>query len=354
LFGGRGLYYDRVIFDVSIDEKQKLAHPEYTVLFAPRGVAPTGSQIAWNDAYLTTDKSVLDPLVTAVGRPEAWLLDNEMKAPRSTHYNLGIRQLLRDWAVSVAYTGVRGVDQLALNWANIGLNPNGSCCDFSFDLGLHGFSNFIYSSNDVKTWYDALVLQLDRPYQRATQNEIGWGGGLSYTHSTRYLQGVDNLGDVFAFPNTVAIRKHPSNDEKDRVVANWIVDLPYLYGVQFSGLATFGGKYRLDVGCPVRFCGEGTTGNQYQRGGFTVPGMFPYRNLDFRLRKDFPIRAAGPRGRFGVIVDVFNALNRDNFGCYRTGNRDEMAGTPPTPVYGKPTCVVTDARRYQLGAEYSF
>lgn len=353
-FGGWGIYYDRVLFDVIVDEKLKLSHPTYTVQFAPRGVAPTGSQVAWNDSYLTTNRAVLDQLVGIAGRPEAWFIDNDMKVPKSTHYNLGVRHILRDYAISVAYVGVRGEDLLTLNWANFGLNAQGRCCT-SFDLGPRGFSNFIYSSNDAKTWYDAVVLNLERPYQRSSPRAIGWGGGIAYTHSSRYLEGVDNLGDLFAFPNTAGIPKHPANDEKDRVVANWIVDAPYLYGIQFSGIATFGGKYRLDVGCPARFCGEGTTGNQFERGGFTVPGTFPYRNVDFRLRKDFPRFG---QTRVGVLFDVFNALNRDNFGCYRVGNRDETitVGTPPTPVnvFGKPNCVVSDARRYQLGAEINF
>ena len=353
LFGGWGIYYDRVLFDIAVDEKLKLTHPTYTIRFAPRGVAPPPGQTAWNDAYLTTDRAVLDQLVGVSGRPEAWFIANDAKVPRSTHYNVGVRQLVRDWAMSLAYVGVRGEDLFTLNWANFGLNAQGRCCT-AFDLAPHGFSNFIYSTNDAKTWYDALQLQLERPYQRASRGAIGWGAGLSWTHGTRQLQGVDNLGDLFAFPNTAGIPKHPSNDEKDRVVGNWIVDLPYLTGFQFSGLATFGGKYSLDVGCPVRFCGEGTTGNQYERGGFTVPGTFPYRNIDVRLRKDFPIPRAGREGRVGVLFDVFNVLNRDNFGCYRVGNRDETIGTPPRNVFGQPTCVVTDARRYQLGAEYSF
>lgn len=214
LFGGWGVYYDRVLFDIMVDEKLKLTHPSYTVRFAPRGVAPPAGQVAWNDAYLTTNRAVLDPLVTSVGRPEAWLIDNDMKVPKSTHYNLGVRQLLADWAVSLAYVGVRGVDQLTLNWANFGLNAQGRCCT-SFDLGPHGFSNFIFSSNDAKTWYDALQVQLERPYQAATASSIGWGAGLSYTYATRQLEGVDNLGDLFAFPNTEGIPKHPANDEKD-------------------------------------------------------------------------------------------------------------------------------------------
>ena len=353
LFGGWGIYYDRVLFDVAVDEKLKLTHPTFTIRFAPRGVAPPPGQIAWNDSYLTTDRGVLDQLVGVAGRPEAWFIANDAKTPKSTHWNVGVRQLIRDWAASLSYVGNRGEDLFVLNWANFGLDANGRCCT-SFDLAPHGFSNFIFSTNDVKTWYDALQLQLERPYQRRAAREIGWGGGLSWTYANRSLQGVDNLGDLFAFPNTEGIPKHPSNDEKHRIVANWIVDFPYLAGFQFSGLATFGGKYRLDVGCAARFCGSGTTGNQFERGGFTVPGTFPYRNIDVRLRKDFPIRQAGPEGRFSVLFDVFNVLNRDNFGCYRVGNRDETIGTPPRNVFGEPTCVVTDPRRYQLGAEYSF
>src|SRR5205823_13024556 len=108
----------------------------------------------------------------------------------------------------------------------------------------------------------------------------------------------------------------------------------------------------------------GPTGNQYQRGGFLVPGLFPYQNVNLRLRKDFPVRGGTTvlaTGRIGVILDIFNALNHDNFGCFRTGNRTDSlpAPTPADPtrkisVFGKPTCVVTDNRRYQVGAEYKF
>jgi hypothetical protein len=123
-----------------------------------------------------------------------------------------------------------------------------------------------------------------------------------------------------------------------------MMDVPYLYGAQLSALITLGGKFRQDVGCPARFCGSGTTGNQFERGAFTVPGTFPYQSVDLRLRKDFPsIRGT----RLGITLDAFNIFNRDNFGCYNTGNRNDAN-------FGDPSCVVSDARRFVIGAEYDF
>jgi hypothetical protein len=347
VFGGFGIYYDRNLFDVAVDETQKISHPIYTIAFSPAGVAPGPGQVAWNPAYLTADRNALDALVGSTGKPEAWLINNDLKVPYSRQWNLGVRQVVADWTVSATYAGVRGLDQLTMNWANHGLKPDGTCC-IDFDTGPHGFSNFIYSTNDGKTWYDALMLQIDRPYQRFSTSDIGWGFGVAYTYANRSVQGMDNLGDLFEYPNALGIPKHSSSaasnalngDEKHRLVVNGVTDLPYLWGIQLSGIGTFGGKYTQDVGCPGRFCGP-----NYIRGGFTVPGLFPYQNVNLRVRKDFV--NLGTSKNFGLTVDLFNAFNRDNLGCYDTGD-------PKGANFGHATCVTTDARRIQLGAELDY
>ena len=336
LFGGFGVFYDRSYFDLSVDETLKLTHPEYTVFFADPDSTPATGQVAWSNSYLTTDTTVLKSLVASgqAGGREIWLIANDVKVPRSNQWNVGIRRSLGNVFVSAAYVGARGYDQLVFNWANITLNATGGCCVGS-GLG-HGFTNVLYSTSSGRTWYDALQVQVNRPYARI--GTVGWGAGLAYTYSTRSLEGVDNVDDHFAFTQASLIKKHPSNDEKSRVVANWTLDVPYAYGVQFSGLITLGSGQRVDVGA-------NRPGGSYQPGGFSppkygfiIPGAWRYRTVDFKLRKDFPSVSGST---VGVTADLFNALNFKNYGCYNTGN-------------SQPGCLVTDPRRLQIGAEYGF
>jgi len=264
VFGGFGIYYDRSIFDFSVDEIQKIARPTYQVRFADPDSAPKAGEAAWNNSYLTADTSVISSLARSTGQPEAFLLDNKMKPPKSTQFSLGVRRVIGSMVAQVSYQGQRGTDLFTYNWANFGLDTAGRCCT-SFNIGAHGFRNIIYSTNEGKTWYDALAFQLDRPYRRPPGG-IGWGGGVVYTYAKRSLAGVDNLNDITssfpgAFPNTKGIPKHADNggnDERHHVVLNWIADVPYLAGIQFSGLMTLGSGARLDVGCPSRFCGPAT------------------------------------------------------------------------------------------------
>lgn len=368
IFGGAGIYYDRSLFDFSIDEIQKIDRPTYTVRFAHPDTTPVpAGQVRWDDSLLTADTSVLSALARTFGQPEAFLLDNEMKPPRSTQFNLGIRRALGSWIASLAYQGQRGTDLFTYNWANIGLDSAGHTCTTgapgcpNFDIAAHGFRNFIFSTNDGKTWYDALSLQLDRPY-RPSAGGIGWGGGVVYTYAFRYVAGVDELNAFSGsfpggFPNARSIPKRldgGGNDERHRLVANWIMEVPQLFGIQFSGLITLGSGGRRDVGTHPRF--GGVKDSTYFPAAFTPPqqnlfvlGGWAYRRVDLKFRKDFP-EISGTT--LGVTVDVYNAFNFANWGGYPTNVPSPNPGR--TWSVGQPNAVVSDPRRVQIGVEYTF
>src|SRR6266576_3747410 len=350
-----GAFQPRLGF--SYDEIQKLARPSYTVVFAHPDSTPKTGEVAWNPSYLTADTSVLSALARSSGQPEAFLLDNKMRPPKSTQWSLGVRRRLGSLVASLSYQGQRGTDLFTYNWANIALNPATGLCCVSFNIGAHGFRNFIYSTNDGKTWYDALSLQLDRPY-RAAANGIGWGGGIVYTYATRYLAGVDNLNDIGGsfpggFPTALSIPKRTDccgTDERHHVVANWIVDLPQLAGIQFSGLVTLGSGGRQDVGTHPRV--GGIPDSTYFPAAFQPPqrnffifGAWAYRRVDVKLRKDFP---AMGRTRIAASLDIFNVFNYMNFTDY------PFIVNNGTWSVGQPRQVLSDPRRIQLGVEYTF
>ncbi len=345
VFGGWGIFYDRSIFDISVDEKLKIARPEYTVNFAPPGGPVGPNEVAWSNTYLTTDRSIIDPLVTtspAAGH-EVWLIANDTKAPHSNQWNLGVRRLFGAILVSAAYVGSRGHDNLVFNFANLGLTANGGCCTGG-GFG-HGISNILFNVPSGRTWYDALQVQVNRPYRRTSN--LGWGAGLSFTYGSRQVDGVDSPDDEIAFTQdtVVRVRKHPANDEKSRLVGNWIIDLPFASGIQFSGILTLGSGQLFNIGDAFNLSGFERAGFSPPKSAFILGNFWRYRNVDVRLRKDLP-NVSGTT--LGVTVDVFNVFNFNNYGGFN------LPSNPLDPNFGKPNGVLSDPRRLQLGVEVNF
>jgi hypothetical protein len=71
-----------------------------------------------------------------------------------------------------------------------------------------------------------------------------------------------------------------------------------------------------------------------------------------RLRKDLlPLRGR----RIGITADIFNVFNFNNFGCYNDVAFTNVKGVrTPNPTFGTGGCVIADARRLQLGAQYDW
>lgn len=359
LFAGWGIYVDRNIYDLAAEERFSLQHPRYTIFFAQRGQTPTGNQVAFEDRYLTEGKPALDALIATQrgANPEIKLLPNDLRPPMSQQFTFGVRQLFGNVAVEAAYTGVRSKNVASFYWAN----QNFVCPTRSFGTPncfnhntIPGFANVLFLEDQGRTWYDALALKVDRPYRQV--GRFGWGAGLAYTFAERHTQGFN---DEFSLFNSVDFPKQRRNDERHRAVTHFITDMPYLWGIQMSGLLTLGSGARYDLGdrygcgrvipgdntspCTVRQFEAGA--GQPQRNSFILPNFWAFRNLDLRLRKDF---LAIGNNRVGITVDLFNIINFQNLGCY-SNQFDRTAAN-----FGTAGCVTGDPRRVQLGTQYNF
>jgi hypothetical protein len=334
IFGGWGLYYDRNLFDLTTEESFAVQHPAYEIHFSdPNGPAEPG-RVKFDPIYLSQGKTALDALIAtrAANTAEVKLLPNDLRPPMSQQFTAGIRQLIWSFAIEAAYTGVRSKNVPTFYWAN----ENFLCPQRSFSVGgcfehrtIPGFGNILMLEDKGKTWYDALAVKIDRTYRKV--GNFGWGAGLAYTLAKRQTEGFN---DDFSQFNEVDFPKQVRNDERHRIVSNFIVDVPYLYGIQFSGLMTYGSGVKYDLG--------GRFDQNFVAGGGKAES---FKMVDLRLRKDF-LRLRGKR--IGITADLFNAFNTQNLGCYNN--------TPVTTDanFGKATCVISDARRIQIGTEASF
>ncbi|OLD51168.1 MAG: hypothetical protein AUI63_01060, partial [Gemmatimonadetes bacterium 13_1_40CM_2_60_3] len=343
VFGGFGIFYDRTLFDQAIEEKFAQQQPNFIIHFRRAGDTTPG-RVDWNNGYLANPSAVDSLRLTnpQAGAPEVKLLPNDLKPPKSRQFSLGVRQLVRDVAIEAAYTGVRSSDVFTFYFAN----KDFVCPQRSFGVAgcfqdgsvvsnphhIPGFAAVLLGTNAGKTWYNALQVKLERPYRRSATGR-GWGAGLAYTFAKRETQG---FGDDFSFANSVDYPRQVRNDERHHVVANWILDFPFASGIQFGGLITLGSGVKLDVG--DRFGGPG---NPFKPGGFDTP-MF--KNLDLRVRKDFPSFSGTT---VAVTADLFNVFNWQNLGSYDTSN-------PSGANFGKASGVISDPRHLQIGAEYHF
>jgi len=324
LFGGFGVYYDRDLYDqVAIIEQYNEQHPNYNFFFFINPADSAAGKVRWNDSYLTK-QGLLGLLANGQsGKPELELVANDTKPPSSHQWNVGIRRLFGHYALSATYTGVRSYHGFTYMCHNAYVTPTPAQptnCFASPAPGVTG--NVFLSSDDVRTWYDAVYLQAQRPYSASSH----WGAGLSYT----WAKGTQIGGDLFSFdyrfPTDYPHYPAP-NVQRNTIVGNWIVDMPL--GIQFSGLLNLGSGVPYQVGGP-----ESRAFPPKQ--SLLLGHAFAFRDIDVRLRKDVP--TWGTQG-VAVTAEVFNVFNYQNLGCFG-GNT--------------PTCIAYGSRRLQLGAGYDF
>lgn len=340
VFAGYGRYYDRTLFRSAAEETLLSQYRSGELLFSQDGLPRDGRQtILFNPSYLTPAgfAALLAGLAadpTSPGTSELRVIPNDLKTPYTDQFSIGIRQRFGIFRTSLTYNHTIGKNQVGYAPLNRSAAPNPANGGFYDYIPLiNGYSNVVAAFNTRATKYDALYVTVDKPYTKAS----GWGGGIAWTHVFQSKERGFSFN--FDYPNIGASSYVPnSGNEKDRVVVNGIADLPFDFRV--SGLITYGS------GSPY-FVIDALDG--FQPGNIRL-GSFnnlPYfLQVDLRLQKFFRF---GEGREFGLSVEVFNLLNRANFGGAQGFNC--CGGISD---FGRPNSLAGPPRTFQLGANFKF
>ncbi|HEX9943897.1 MAG TPA: TonB-dependent receptor [Thermoanaerobaculia bacterium] len=351
VFGGWGKYYDRVILNDIFDEQYRQQFKIYSFCFSATGApAPNCGvpALAWRPEYLSAE--ALRGLIASgqAPGPEIFLVDNELRPPRSDQWTLGVRQQLGNWLASLSYAGVRGYNGLIYFFGDL---PPGTRFEdrFGNNVGVPGYARVFVTSSARRTWYDAIFFTLDRPL---TANGR-WGFNLAYTYAEAEQSGTDNPFEGIAFGafdylNPQSLYRFPaSNNERHRLVMSGTVALPANF--QLSSIITLGSgvPYTIFDDSVAPFRVRWNEGEPPQE-DFIVPDAWGYRSVDLRLEWQAPPIANAVR--VSLIAEGFNVFDFDNYNDFV---RDIPRLPNVNPDFGEPRAEF-NTRRFQGGVRVSF
>jgi len=332
VFGGFGRYYDRTLYRNAAEETQLSRFRQGELFFSTNGLPREGNPtVVFQDQYLTEAgfQALLDSLAadpTSPGTTELRAIPNDLETPYTDQVSVGLRQRFGVFQTSVTYNYTIGRDQLGylrLNRTVPDANGNTNAIPL-----INGFNNVIAGVNFRKSRYHGLSVTIDKPYSRNS----GYGFGLAYTLAHSKQRGYE-----FEFDRTEPefIEFAPNaGDERHRLVANGIVDLPL--GFKLSGLAVIGS------GVPQLIIDGETDGFQNNiRKGNTGRDR-TVAQLDLRLLKAFNMNGKEIR----AWAEVFNVFNRNNLGY-----NDACCGPDPDD---QASVLVAPPRSLQIGAAFRF
>ena len=351
VFGGWGKYHDRVVLNDIFDEQYRQQYKIFSFCFSADG-SPTPNcsvpALAWRPEFLSGE--ALRQLVASgqTPGPEVFLVDNEMRPPRSDQWTLGVRRQFGNWQTSLSYAGVRGYNNLMYFFGD--LPPGTQFNDrFGNNVGVPGYARVFITTTARRTWYDGIFLNVDRPITA----DGNWGFNLAYTYAEAEQTGTDNPGEGVAFGafdylNPESLFRFPgTNDERHRLIMTGTVALPANF--QFSSFITLGSGIPFTVfdDSTAPFTVRWNEGRP-EKHDFIIPDAWAYRSVDARLEWQAPPIAN--TANVTLIAEGFNIFNYDNGSCFEAS----IPRLPATnPRLGDPNCQLS-TRRFQAGLRVGF
>jgi Carboxypeptidase regulatory-like domain/TonB dependent receptor len=344
-------------------------------------------------------------------RPVQFDLDN----PRVHVFNVNVqRELPFQTALTIGYAGSRGVHLLRSGDVNTALPIVQSDGTVFIPAGTPrqntSFSTIELKSSDGESWYNALIVDIRRRLTNGLllQSSYTLSKSEDTTQASTFFSDATN-GTTSAMPEYIAgYNKGPSDFDTRHnwmlsfswevplgedagplaraLVANWQVSGIWTmrsgqpltvfvtsnrsrsqwnpsrgpgigqdrasYAPGFDGDSAINGRPEQWFNpAAVVLQPAGTFGNT-GRGDFVGPDL---RTLDIAFNKTVPLAALGERTMLDVRVEIFNVLNRPNFGIPElrafAGQTD---GEAPLATFGRISSTVTSSRQTQLSVRLSF
>jgi hypothetical protein len=341
---GYGRYYDRALFRSAAEETLLSQYRQGELFFSADGLPrPDGrATVQFQPAFLTEEgfAGLLNSLQndpTFPGTNQLRVIPNDLKTPYTDQFSIGVRQRLGIFRTSLTFNHTIGKNQIGYAPGNRSneVGPNG----FYTSLPLiNGYGDVVAAFNSRQTKYDAILASVDKPYSRSS----GWGVGLAYTGVLRAK--TRGFEFNFDYPNIAEADFVPnSSNEKHRIVANGIVDLPL--GIRGSSIVTYGsGAPFFVIDANRAPPPEGFQPGNIRLGHFeNVPHFL---QVDVRLQKIFQV--FGDR-EVSLSAEVFNLFNRANF-----GGAEGFICCGGNPNFGKPNSLAGPPRSFQFGMSTRF
>jgi hypothetical protein len=344
-------------------------------------------------------------------RPVQYDLDN----PRVHVFNVNVqRELAFQTALTIGYAGSRGVHLLRSGDVNLALptvQPDGTVfIPAGTPRQNTAFSTIELKSSDGESWYNALIVDIRRRLANgfSLQSSYTFSKSEDTTQASTFFSDATN-GTTSAMPEYVpGYNKGPSDfDTRHNWVASFSWEIPYgkdgggltralLGDWQVSGIWTMRSGQPLTVfvtanrsrsqwnpsrgpgigqdrpsyapgfdaerainGTPERWFDAaafvlqpaGTFGNT-GRGDFPGPDM---RTLDVAFNKSARLTALGERTFLDLRLEIFNLLNRANFGIPELrAFAGQVDGEAPLATFGRISSTVTSARQTQISVRVRF
>ncbi len=336
-FAGAGHYYDRTLFNTTVDEKLRLQYQIRTFEFSPDGQPRNGQPtIMWDPSYLS--KAGLQGLIDrgTAPPPEIFLIDNHTKSPHSNQFSAGLRQTVGPVNLTGTFSYIRGYNGLGFYPAN-----RQRTGDRNFLPVPGGLGNVEISSDEIENKFTGVYLTAEKPYSEASP----WGVSATYTLGWSKVRG-DTFN--FDFPSIIDTPWTPADsDERHHLVLTGMVMLPEQFMI--STLMQFG------TGAPFNVIDQsaGTGPLQvFHRNGDRPDDFLPFKQIDLRLAK---FLKTAPGHRMSAFVECFNVFNWYNYDPRsRDGLIPPLSTGMPNANYGNPGSLNGPTRAFQVGLTYDF